>query len=125
MNDSYLIMVSPPCRRMHSCGRTRPGDQWLRAALTEAAWAAARTRGTYLAARYWRLNRRRGANKAAIATGHTILVAAYHILRDSVDYHDLGGDWFARRQDTDQRRRWLIHQLEALGHTVTLAPATH
>jgi transposase len=101
-------------------GRTRPGDKWLRSALVESAWGAARTRGSYLNAKFWRLARRRGRNKAAVAVGHSILVAAYFILRDGVDYNDLGGDWFTRRQDTEQRRRWHITQLEALGHTVTL-----
>jgi transposase len=103
-------------------GRTRPGDHWLRTALCEAAWAAARTKPgtTYLGSQFWRLARRRGKNKAAVAVGHSILVAAYHMLRDNVDYTDLGGDWFSRRHDTDQRRAWLIRQLEALGATVTV-----
>lgn len=104
-------------------GRTRPGDQWLHAALTQAAWVAVRTRNTYLSAQFGRIARRRGKNRAVVAVAHSILVAAYHILRDDVDYHDLGGDWFARRHDHDQRARWLIRQLENLGHTVTLDTA--
>jgi transposase len=108
----------------HASGRTRPGDCWLRAALTQAAWAAARTNNTYLAAQFWRIARRRGRSKAAVAVGHSILVAAFHILRDHVDYHDLGGDWFARRHDQDHRRRWLVHQLQTLGHEVTLTPVS-
>ena len=96
-------------------GRTRPGDRWLQSALTEAAWAAARTRqGTYLRARFWRIARRRGKNKAAVAVGHSILIAAFHILRDDVDYHDLGADWFSRHDDLAARRRWLARQLEQL-----------
>ena len=104
----------------HASGRTRKGDRWLRAALTQAAWAAARTKRTYLAAQFWRIAHRRGRNKAAVAVGHSILVAAYHILRDDVDYHDLGEHWFTRRHDPEQRCRWLVNQLQALGHTVTL-----
>jgi transposase len=104
----------------HGSGRTRPGDRWLRSALIESAWGAARTRGSYLNAQFWRLARRRGKNKAAVAVGHSILVAAFHILRDDVDYKDLGGDWFTRRQDAERRRRWHITQLEALGYSVTI-----
>jgi transposase len=96
-------------------GRTRAGDVWLRTALSQAAWAAARTRDrTYLQARFWRIARRRGKNKAAVAVGHSILIAAFHILRDDVDYHDLGGDWFSRHDDVEARRRWLRQQLDSL-----------
>ena len=107
----------------HYSGRTRPGNRWLRAALTQSAWAASRTRDTYLAAQFWRLKARRGSNKAAVAVGHSILVIAWHILAESLDYRDLGGDWFAKRRDSEARQRWLVGQLEALGHTVTLTPA--
>jgi transposase len=41
-------------------GRTRPGPRWLTDALTEAAKAAARTKGTYLAAHHAQLRGRRG-----------------------------------------------------------------
>jgi transposase len=104
-------------------GRTRPGNQWLRAALTQAAWAASRSGDTYLRSQFWRIAGRRGKNKAAVAVGHSILVIAWHILADQADYHELGGDWFAQRHNTAARQRWLVAQLEALGNTVTLTPA--
>lgn len=107
-----------------SSGKTRPGDSWLRSALAESAWAISRgRRNNYLAAQFWRIARRRGTNKASVAVGHSILIAAFHILRDDVDYHDLGPDWFTRRDDPAKRERWLIRQLEALGNTITLTPA--
>ncbi len=85
-------------------GRTRKGDVWLGEILTECAWAAARTRGTYLSAQFWRLARRIGRKKAAVAVGHSILVIAWHLLTDDVDHEDLGGDWFvkARRRPRPQ-----------------------
>lgn len=107
----------------HYSGRTRPGNKWLRAALTQAAWAASRTGDTYLRAQFWRIAGRRGKQKAAVAVGHSILVIAWHILANDADYHELGGDWFAERHNTAARQRWLVNQLEALGNTVTLAPA--
>ena len=54
-------------------GKTRKGSKWLRSALTESARAAARSKGTYLAAHYARLRGRRGSKKAAVAVGHSIL----------------------------------------------------
>lgn len=108
----------------HFSGRTRPGNKWLRAALTQAAWAASRTGDTYLRAQFWRIAGRRGKQKAAVAVGHSILVIAWHILANEADYHELGGDWFAQRHNTATRQRWLVNQLEALGNTVTLAPAS-
>ena len=61
-------------------GNTRKGNRWLKPLLVECGWGAGRARRTYLGARYARLGRRRGEKKAAIAGGHSILVAAYYIL---------------------------------------------
>jgi transposase len=104
-------------------GRTRPGDRWLAEVLVQAAWAASRTKDTFLAAKYWRLTGRIGKKKATIAIAHAILVIAYHVIDRRQDYQDLGGDYFVRRLDPERRTRQLVAKLEALGHTVTLAPA--
>jgi transposase len=61
-------------------GKTRKGSKWLRKALVEAAHGAARSKGTYLAAHYARIRGQRGPAKAAVATGHSILVIGYHVL---------------------------------------------
>ncbi len=101
-------------------GRTTKGNMWLRDVLVQCAWSAARTRDTYLAAQFWRLARRIGKKKAAMAVGHTILVAAWHILTHDVDYADLGSDWFARNVNNDHRRDQAIRNLHDLGYRVTL-----
>jgi transposase len=101
-------------------GRTTKGDVWLRDILTQCAWAAARTRNTYLSAQFWRLARRIGKKKAAIAVGHSILVIAWHLLTTDADYDDLGGDYFTRRANPDNHRDHLIAQLHELGYQVTL-----
>jgi transposase len=107
-------------------GRTRPGPRWLTEALTEAAKAAARTKGTYLAAHHAQLRGRRGEAKAIGATRHDILVAYYYIVRDQVPFRELGPDWQRKRYSPEHRARRLQRQLEALGYQVTLseAPAT-
>jgi transposase len=107
--------------KRHS-GRTRKGNGALRATLVEAAQAARRRKDTYLAAQFRRLAARRGTKKAAVAVGHSILVIVYHLLRDGTVYEDLGPAYLDRRDRAALERR-LVARLEALGHTVTLAPA--
>jgi transposase len=104
-------------------GRTRKGNPWLRTALVEAAHAAARTKRSYLAAQYRRLAARRGGKRAAVAVAHTILVTAYCLLKHGTVYQDLGPLYFDERDRQHVERR-LVRRLEALGHTVTLTPAT-
>jgi transposase len=105
-------------------GKTRRGNPHLRAALIESANAAARSNNTYLRAQYQQVKRRRGHKKAIVAVAHSILIAAYHILKDDVPYHDLGGDYFTRRADPERIAKRLVAQLERLGHTVTLQTST-
>jgi len=102
-------------------GRTRKGSPWLRTLLVQAAHAAARTKGTYLAAQYRRLAARRGKSRAAVAVGHTILVIAFHLLQRGTSYHDLGPNYFDQ-QDRQQVERRLVRRLHDLGYRVTLDP---
>jgi transposase len=102
-------------------GKPTKGNRWLGEVLTECAWAAARSRDTYLSAQFWRLARRIGKKKAAVAVGHSILVIAWHLLANDYDYADLGGDFFVRR-DSDRARQRAVGQLQALGYRVTLEP---
>lgn len=104
-------------------GRTRHGSVWLKTALTEAAQAAARTKGTYLAAHHASIRGRRGTFKAIGATRHDLLIAYWHIVHDRVDYHELGADWAMRRHSREHQTRRLVRQLEALGLQVQLTDA--
>jgi transposase len=101
-------------------GVGKRGSRWLGEILPECAAAASQCRKTYLAAQYWRLRRRMGHRKAAVAVGHSILVICWHLLTNDCDYEDLGGDWFVTRTDTDKRRDHLIRQLQDLGYGVRL-----
>jgi transposase len=107
----------------HRSGHTRRGSKWLRKALIEAAQSAGRTKNTYLAAQFAQIKARRGAQRAAVAVGHSILVIAWHLLSTGQPYDDLGGDYFDKRRNSAARQRRLVAQLEAMGHTVTLEPA--
>jgi transposase len=107
----------------HSSGRTRKGSKWLRTALVQAANAAARSKGTYLAAQYGRIKGRRGHKKAIVAVAHSILVICWHLLTTGEPYSDLGGDYFLERQSSDAYKKRLVRQLERMGYQVSLQPA--
>ncbi|MFA3843372.1 IS110 family transposase [Streptomyces aureus] len=101
--------------------RVRPGNAHLKGALGMAAFGAARTKGSYLQARYKRLTARRGPMKALIAVEHSIITAIWHMLTDNVPYHELGGDYFTRR-DPERAARRAVTRLNELGYRVTLDP---
>jgi len=104
-------------------GATGKGNPYLKSVLGEAATAAAKT-DTFLGERYRRLVRRIGKRKALVAVARSILVIVWHLLADpTARFHDLGADYHASRIDRDRRTRNLVHQLQALGHKVTLQPA--
>lgn len=107
--------------KRHS-GTPTKGDRWLGEVLNQCAWSAARTRDTYLAAQFWRLARRIGKKKAAVAVGHSILVIVWHLLTNGCTYEDLGGDYFVTR-DAERTRQRAVSQLQGLGYNVTLEPA--
>jgi hypothetical protein len=103
-------------------GRTRHGNRWLAGTLGIAAMSAARTRDTYLAARYKRLVPRLGRKKSLAALQHNMLVAVWHMPTADVPYQDLGRDYFDRL-DPERTKRRAIAQLHRLGYQVDLTPA--
>lgn len=102
---------------------TRHGSRHLRGTLVEAARAAARTKGTFFSARYNRIARRRGPNKAAVAIAHSMLIAIHHMLLTGEIYNDLGADFYDKRSDPARRIQRHVAELEAAGYAVTLTPA--
>ena len=102
-------------------GTPTKGNVWLRAVLGEVAWAASRTRDTYLRAQFERLARRRGRKKAVVAVGHTILVIIYHLLRTGQPYAERGADYFDTL-DTTRITHHHVQRLSQLGYEVTIIP---
>jgi transposase len=101
---------------------TGRGNRYLARVLGEAAAAAGRT-DTFLGERYRRIARRRGAKRAIVAVGRSILIIVWHLLADpDTRFHDLGATFYHTRIDTERAKRNHIRQLEALGYTVTLQP---
>jgi transposase len=98
----------------------RHGNKWLNHMLVESAGSVGRMHGkNYLAVQHARLTKRRGQGRAQVAVAHSILVAAYWMLKRDEPYRDLGPDWHVRR-DAEAHTRRLVKQLERLGHTVAL-----
>lgn len=102
--------------------RTRKGNQKLRSSLIEAARAASRAKDTYLSSQYHRIAARRGANRAAVAVAHSILIIVYHILKRKQPYIELGPTYYE-----EKKRNMIIRQslkkLESLGLKVTVESA--
>lgn len=101
--------------------RVRQGAPWLKTTLVTVAWGAVRTKNSYLQAQFHRLRARRGAKKAIVAVAASMLTAAYHMLKNGVEYKDLGAEHFTRhdRSKTIQR---LVRRLSDLGCSVQLTP---
>lgn len=103
-------------------GKTRKGSPWLRVTLTEAAYAAGRSKDPYLSGRYGRLMARKGKKKTAIAVGRTVLELAHQLLSTGQLYDaDRARAATTAPRITEEAR--LIRRLEKLGHRVILTPA--
>jgi transposase len=100
--------------------RLSPANRYLRPALVQAAHAAQKTK-TYLGEQYRRIARRRGAQKAAIAVAHSILVIAYYMIKRGTPYFERGADYFDQL-NPQATQKWLVRRLTQLGYTVSLQP---
>jgi transposase len=102
---------------------TGHGNPYLARVLGEAAVVAGRT-DTFLGERYRRIARRRGAKRAIVAVGRSILIIVWHLLADpTARFHDLGAGFYDTRVNAERTKRNHVRQLEALGYKVTLEPA--
>jgi transposase len=126
-SDAHLASWAGICPGNHrsagkrKTGRTRQANRWLKAALTQAAWGAGRTRKSYFAAQHRRLTTRRGAKRATIAVAHSLLVIAYYLLSDpAAKYADLGADYFQKLQAPEHQAERMIRKLKRLGYHVEI-----
>jgi len=102
--------------------RVRKGAPWLKTTLVTAAWAGVRTKDTYLRSQFLRIKARRGAKKAILAVAASMLTACFHMLRDGVEYRDLGSEHFDRHDKTKTITR-LVRRLHDLGCDVEVKHA--
>jgi len=102
-------------------GKTTKGSKWLRASLAQAAWAASNKKDSYFYAQYRRLAGRRGKKRAVIAVAHSLLTVIYHVLKNHVQYKDLGRDYFDKL-NSKRLVPYLVNRLKNMGYEVHLAP---
>ena len=101
-------------------GRIRKANNNLKTTLAQCAKVNALKRGPYLNAQDYRIAARRGPNRATIAVAHTILIIAYHIIKDGTVYHELGDNYFDElKKDAILNRS--LRRIEALGYDVTVS----
>lgn len=87
--------------------------------MTEAAWAATRTKNTFFSERYHRIAARRGKKRARIAVGHSQLISVHIILSTGAGYHELGAQYMQAKIE-NKRKTYLSPELKKLGYTVSL-----
>lgn len=100
---------------------TRPGNPYLKGALGVAAMSAARSKDTYLSAKYRRIASRRGPLKAIAALEHAMLTAIWNMITHGTPYHEPGAD-FHTRLNPDKAKNRALDQLRKMGYAVTLTP---
>ncbi len=109
--------------REKKSGKTRRGNNYLKATLTESAWAASRTKGAALNAVYHIIARRRGKKRALVAVGHRILIEIYRVLKTGKPYQDVGEDIVNERR-SKKREQAMIRDLERRGYAVSKVTTT-
>ena len=90
--------------------RLRKGAPWLKTMLVQCAWAAKRAKDSYYRAQFFRLQAKRGPQKAICAVAASILTAIYHMLKNGVVHADPGASYFDNRSPQTKLKR-LLRQL--------------
>lgn len=117
---THLVSWAKFCPQTHqSAGKSMSkgrgkGNPWLAGTLGRIAFANSRA-DTFLGTRYRRLARRRGKQKAIVATGNSVLTVVYHLLSDpDATFCDLGPGYYESRINKHRRARDLATQLQTL-----------
>jgi transposase len=95
-------------------GRTTHGNKNVKAVLTESAWAASKTKNTFLSSKYKRLAGRRGKKRAIVAVGHAILTIAYQMIKEKKSFLELGATYIDEKKREGQIK-YFQKRLQELG----------
>lgn len=102
-------------------GRSPVRKHHLKTIMVEVAWAAVKKKGSYFKDKYYRLKARRGAKKAIVAIAHRIMLGIYHVIKDGVEFRDLGEDYLTERNKS-RKISYLRRQAQVMGYN--LVPQT-
>jgi transposase len=100
-------------------GRITHGNKQVKAVMTEAAWAATRTKNTFYSERYHRIAARRGKKCALIAVAYSMLTTVYNILVSNAEYNELGAE-YVKSKIEKRRKKYLTAELSKLGYEVQI-----
>lgn len=98
-----------------------PGSRSIKQTLVEVAWAASKTKDTYLRSKYRKLAPRLGKKRALVAIAHKILVSIYHVLKKKEPYQELGQNYLDQL-NKGKIAKHLCKRLEDLGFDIAIAP---
>lgn len=103
-------------------GKSTKGNKILKSTLAQSAKTAAKNKNSFFHAQYQRISIRRGKNRATIAVAHSILISIYHMLKDGMEFVDLGADYY-NQFNTEKKANSYIKKLESLGYAVAIEKA--
>lgn len=95
-------------------GKTRKGNKILKSTLAQCAKAASKNKKSFFYAQYQRICLRRGKNRATLAVAHSILITIYHMIKEDVDFNELGADFY-NQFNTDKKINSYLKKLKELG----------
>ena len=100
-------------------GKTRKGNKTLKSILVQCAKSAVKNKDTFYYAQYQRLMVRKGKNRATVAVAHSMLISIYYMLKNNVEYNDLGSNFY-NQFNTQKKANSYIKKLEQLGYNITI-----
>lgn len=95
-------------------GKTRKGNQLLRTTLVVCAHSAVKVKDSYFHAQFQRISVHRGKKRAYVAVAHSLLIAIYHVLKDGVEFKDLGVEYY-NQFNKERKIKAYLKKLKALG----------
>jgi transposase len=104
-------------------GKIRKGNPHLVSALVECAWSSSRVKNSQFKAKYHRVKARRGAQRAVVAVGHSLLRTIYVVLKTGSPYQEPTRPELSETRRVHKAQR-LCRELKNLGFEVAIKQKT-